>query len=70
MSGLCKRHRTAILRERRTRRNGEVLDFNIQREGAVEATTESQVYALTLNVIGDETIRLDTLDMVILVPGI
>ena len=33
------------------------------------ATTEDQLYSLTLNVIGDETILLDTLDIIVVVPG-
>ena len=35
----------------------------------VAATTEDQLYRLTLNVIGDGSILLDTLDIIVLVPG-
>jgi len=35
----------------------------------VAATTEDQLFALTLNVIGDETILLDSQDIIVVVPG-
>jgi hypothetical protein len=47
----------------------DVLDFTIHFEGAVAATTMDQLYALTLNVIGDDTTLLDTMDIIIVVPG-
>ena len=47
----------------------DVLDFTLNFRGVVAATTEDQLYALTLNVVGDETILLDTLDIIVVVPG-
>ncbi len=47
----------------------DVLDFEIEFRGVVAATTEDQLYTLTLNVVGDNTVLLDTLDIVIRVPG-
>ena len=47
----------------------DVLDFTLHFRGVVAATTEDQLYSLTLNVIGDETILLDTLDIIVVVPG-
>jgi hypothetical protein len=47
----------------------DVLDFTIHFEGAVAATTMDQLYSLTLNVIGDDTILLDTMDIIVVVPG-
>ena len=47
----------------------DVLDFTINFVGTVAATTEDQLYTLTLNVVGDNTVLLDTLDIVVLVPG-
>jgi hypothetical protein len=47
----------------------DVLDFTLNFRGVVAATTEDQLYALTLNVIGDDTILLDTLDIIVVVPG-
>ncbi len=49
--------------------NGQVLDFEITFRGAVAAAETDQVYALTLNVLGDGTVLLDTLDIYVLVPG-
>jgi hypothetical protein len=45
------------------------LDFTLNFRGVVAATTEDQLYRLTLNVIGDGSILLDTLDIIVLVPG-
>ena len=45
------------------------LSFTLNFRGVVAATTEDQLFSLTLNVIGDETILLDTLDIIIVVPG-
>ncbi|MCB9778289.1 MAG: hypothetical protein H6742_06980 [Alphaproteobacteria bacterium] len=45
------------------------LTFTLNFRGVIAATTEDQLYALTLNVIGDDTILLDTLDIIVLVPG-
>jgi hypothetical protein len=47
----------------------DVLDFTLNFVGTVAATTEDQLYSLTLNVVGDNTVLLDTLDIIILVPG-
>jgi hypothetical protein len=47
----------------------DVLDFTLHFRGVVAATTEDQLYSLTLNVIGDDNILLDTLDIIVVVPG-
>jgi hypothetical protein len=47
----------------------DVLDFTLHFRGVIAATTEDQLYSLTLNVIGDETVLLDTLDIIVVVPG-
>ena len=47
----------------------DVLDFTLNFRGVVAATTEDQLYSLTLNVVGDGTILLDTLDIIVVVPG-
>ena len=38
----------------------DALDFTLNFRGVVAATSEDQLYALTLNVIGDGDILLDT----------
>jgi len=48
----------------------EALDFTLSFQGVIGATSEDQLFTLKLKVIGDETILLDTLDIIILVPGI
>ena len=48
---------------------GQVLDFTLTFRGAVPAASEDQVYHLSLNVLGDGTVLLDTLDIYVLVPG-
>ena len=48
---------------------GEVVDFTITFRGVVAATSEDQLFALTLNVLGDESVLLDTMDIIIVVPG-
>ena len=45
------------------------LTFTLNFRGVVAATTEDQLFALTLNVIGDETILLDSQDIIVVVPG-
>jgi len=45
------------------------LTFSLNFRGVVAATTEDQLFAMTLQVIGDETILLDTLDIIVVVPG-
>ncbi len=49
--------------------NGQKLDFDITFRGAVAAADTDQVYQVTLNVLGDGTVLLDTLDIYVLVPG-
>ena len=49
--------------------NGQEIDFQLDFRGAVAATDEDQIFTLTLNVVGDETILLDTMDIYVLVPG-
>ena len=48
---------------------GELLEFTLTFRGTVAATTEDQLYKLTLNVLGDQSILLDTLDIIVVVPG-
>ncbi len=48
---------------------GEVVDFTLTFRGVVAATTEDQLFALTLNVLGDGSVLLDTMDIIIVVPG-
>lgn len=48
---------------------GQVLDFTLGFRGAVAATEEDQIFLLTLNIVGDGSILLDTLDIFVLVPG-
>ncbi|NOY27021.1 MAG: hypothetical protein GXP62_14215 [Oligoflexia bacterium] len=45
------------------------LSFTLNFRGVVAATTEDQLFGMTLNVIGDESILLDTLDIIVVVPG-
>ena len=45
------------------------IDFTLEFRGVVAATTEDQLYRLTLTVIGDDTVLLDTKDIIVLVPG-
>jgi Bacterial TSP3 repeat len=47
----------------------ETLEFTLEFRGVIAATTEDQLFKLTLNVIGDETVLLDSLDIIVLVPG-
>lgn len=49
--------------------NGQVLDFTLNIRGAVPQNAQDQLYHLTLNVMGDGTVLLDTLDINVLVPG-
>lgn len=49
--------------------NGQVIDFDLTFRGAVAAGETDQTYKLTLNVFGDGTVLLDTLDIYVLVPG-
>ncbi len=49
--------------------NGQKLEFDLTFRGAVAAGETDQTYSLTLNVLGDGTVLLDTLDIYVLVPG-
>ena len=49
--------------------NGQKLDFDLTFRGAVAASDTDQTYKITLNVLGDGTVLLDTLDIYVLVPG-
>jgi hypothetical protein len=49
--------------------SGTVLTFTLSFRGTVAATTEDQLYRLTLNVLGDSSILLDSLDIIVVVPG-
>ncbi len=48
---------------------GEILTFTLTFRGTVAALTEDQLFKLTLNVLGDQSILLDTLDIIVVVPG-
>ncbi len=47
----------------------QVISFVLTFRGVVAATTEDQLFRLTLNVVGDGTVLLDTKDIIVLVPG-
>ena len=49
--------------------NGQEIDFTLDFRGVVAATDEDQIFTLTLNIVGDDTVLLDTLDILVLVPG-
>ncbi len=49
--------------------DGETVEFTLTFRGAVAAMAEDQVFLVTLNVVGDETVLLDTLDIYVVVPG-
>jgi hypothetical protein len=49
--------------------SGAVLTFTLTFRGVVAATTADQSYVLTLNVVGDGTIMLDSYDILVVVPG-
>jgi hypothetical protein len=48
---------------------GELLEFTLTFRGTDAPAAEDQLHVLTLNVIGDGTVLLDTLDVYVLVPG-
>jgi hypothetical protein len=48
---------------------GETLTFTLTFRGTIAALTEDQLFKLTLNVLGDQSILLDTLDIIVVVPG-
>ena len=47
----------------------DVLDFTLHFRGSVPAMADDALFVLTLNVIADETVLLDSLDIIVLVPG-
>jgi hypothetical protein len=47
----------------------ESLPFTLNFLGTVAATEADQFFTMTLNVIGDDTVLLDSLDIVVVVPG-
>jgi hypothetical protein len=49
--------------------SGQTVEFTLDFLGAVAATEEDQIYNLTLNVIGDGSVLLDSMDIYVLVPG-
>ena len=49
--------------------DGETVEFTLNFRGAVAALTEDQIFRVTLNVLGDGTVLLDTLDIYVVVPG-
>ncbi len=48
---------------------GDGLDFTLSFRGVVAATTEDQLYSLTLNVLGDGATLLDSYVILVVVPG-
>ncbi|MEQ1564759.1 MAG: hypothetical protein ABMA64_03890 [Myxococcota bacterium] len=49
--------------------NGELITFDLTFRGSDTPSAEDELHQLTLNVIGDGTVLLDTLDIYVLVPG-
>lgn len=49
--------------------DGQTVEFTLSFRGAVAATTDDQVFLVTLNVLGDGAVLLDTLDVYVVVPG-
>ncbi len=49
--------------------SGSQIDFELTFRGADAPSTEDELHLLTLNVIGDGTVLLDTRDIYVLVPG-
>jgi hypothetical protein len=49
--------------------SGQTVEFTLTFRGAVASLTEDQVFRVTLNVVGDGSVLLDTLDVYVLVPG-
>jgi hypothetical protein len=47
----------------------DVLDFTLHFMGTIPAMADDALYGFTLNVIADETVLLDTLDIIVVVPG-
>lgn len=48
---------------------GDVVEFTLTFRGTVAAGEQDQLYTLTLNVLGDGEVLLDSLDVSVLVPG-
>lgn len=49
--------------------SGSFLEFTLTFRGVVAATTEDQIFKLTLFVVGDGTTMLDSYDILVVVPG-
>ncbi|MCK6505147.1 hypothetical protein L6R53_17410 [Myxococcota bacterium] len=49
--------------------DGQTVEFQLDFRGSVAQAEEDEIYTLTLNVIGDDTVLLDTLDIFVVVPG-
>ncbi|MDP2305017.1 MAG: hypothetical protein Q8P18_03215 [Pseudomonadota bacterium] len=49
--------------------DGESVSFTLNFRGAVAAQAEDQIFLVTLNVVGDGSVLLDTLDIYVVVPG-
>jgi hypothetical protein len=49
--------------------DGETVEFTLNFRGAVAAQAEDQIFLVTLNVLGDGAVLLDTLDIYVVVPG-
>lgn len=49
--------------------SGQELTFTLNFRGAVAATSNDQIFKLTLNVVGDGSVLLDALDIYVVVPG-
>ena len=49
--------------------SGQIVQFTLDFLGAIPAGEEDEIYKLTLNVLGDGTVLLDTLDIYVVVPG-
>ncbi|RME23282.1 MAG: hypothetical protein D6798_13840, partial [Deltaproteobacteria bacterium] len=49
--------------------DGQTVEFTLEFRGTVAALEEDQVFNLTLNVVGDGTVLLDTMDIYVVVPG-
>ncbi|MBK7757707.1 MAG: hypothetical protein IPI35_15160 [Deltaproteobacteria bacterium] len=49
--------------------SGQEVTFSLSFRGTMPATTEDQLFKLTLNVLGDGTVLLDTYDIYVRVPG-
>jgi len=49
--------------------NGKIVEFTLYFRGMVAATTNDQLFDLELVVLGDDDVALDTLDIIVVVPG-